>query len=92
MSIVDSKSSFQASETSAEVRLRTHRSALPQPISTSPSFFSFLRRWYWCSALQLLLRESCSLAHRMGLALEVRSWERLGYGAQTPSLFDEPPT
>jgi hypothetical protein len=57
-------------------------------ISKSPSLFRVLRRWYWNSALRVLLTELNNLPSRIRLALEIHAWELQGYSGQFPSLLE----
>lgn len=54
-------------------------------ISKSPSLFRVLRRWYWNSALRVLLVELNNLPSRIRWALEIHAWELGGYRGQSPS-------
>lgn len=54
-------------------------------ISKSPVLFRVLRRWYWNSALRVLLTELNNLPSRMRWALEIHAWELGGYRGQPPT-------
>jgi hypothetical protein len=54
-------------------------------ISKSPFLFRVLRRWYWNSALRVLLTELNNLPSRIRWALEIHAWELGGYRDQSPS-------
>ena len=51
------------------------------------SLFVVLRRWYWTSALRVLLAELRNLAHRISWALEIRAWELRGYKEPSPTTL-----
>jgi hypothetical protein len=58
--------------------------AIPR-ISKSPVLFRVLRRWYWNSALRVLLTELNNLPSRMRWALQIHAWELGGYRGQPPT-------
>jgi hypothetical protein len=54
-------------------------------ISKSPVLFRVLRRWYWNSALRVLLTELNNLPNCMRWALQKHAWELGGYRGQPPT-------
>ncbi len=67
------------------IHVQTGTSAPPD---SSPVFaFRFLRRWWFCSRLRVLLSELGNLTCRIRWALEIRAWEYSGCKGPLPSLY-----
>jgi hypothetical protein len=67
------------------------RHTLPQRLPMNLLVFRSLRRWYWTSALRVLVIESRNLVHRIQWALEIRSWALRGYVAPLPTVWGSEP-